>query len=44
MTWIEAEREWRAEPEDSTIDGESLRDSLFCHLERDPYRDDGGES
>jgi len=36
MTWIEGERGWRAEPEDE--------DSPFSHLERDPYRDDGGES
>jgi len=44
MTWIEAERGWGAEPEDMAIDGESLSDSPFSRLERDPYRDDGGES
>ena len=26
------------------IDGESFRDCAFSSLERDPYRDDGGES
>ena len=27
-----------------TIDGEAYRDRAFSSLERDPYKDDGGES